>query len=116
MSRLLSRPVVLVSALAAVLACDSQPLDVGAAPGSPAKDADAFAATYAPDARFLDPIGNMVEGREAIRAQHAFLFGGPFAPSTETQVIADIRFPTGTVAIVCISTPRSPALPVCPRA
>ena len=65
-----------------------------------AKDADAFAATYAADARFFDPIGNLYPGRQGIRDAHAFLFAGPFAPSSETQVITEIRILTGTLALV----------------
>jgi uncharacterized protein (TIGR02246 family) len=68
-----------------------------------AKDADAFAATYTPDARFLAPNGDVFEGRDAIRAAHAFLFAGPFAPTTETQTIADVRFLTGTIAVVYLN-------------
>jgi uncharacterized protein (TIGR02246 family) len=130
MSRLLARSVVLVLALAAGSACETDPVDVGSGSGSDleprqavvaggtgdiqalvdaqfaawtAKDADAFAATYTADARFLDPTGNVAEGREAIRAQHAFLFAGPLAGTTETQVIADIRFLTGTIAVVYLN-------------
>jgi uncharacterized protein (TIGR02246 family) len=127
-SRLLPRSVVLVLALAAASACDTDPVDVGSgsdlepahavvAGGTAdiqalvdaqiaawaAKDADRYAATYAPDARFVNPIGAVLEGREAIRAQHAFLFAGPFAPTTETQAIADVRFLTGTIAVVSLN-------------
>lgn len=65
-----------------------------------AKDADAFAATYATDARFFDPIGNLYPGSQGIRDTHAFLFAGPFAHSSETQVITEIRILTGTLALV----------------
>jgi uncharacterized protein (TIGR02246 family) len=117
-----------VFTLAAGLACETDPVDVGSstqleasqavvAGGSPeiqrlvaaqiaawaAKDADAYAATYAADARFVTPVGGVLEGRDAIRAQHAFLFAGPFGPSTETLAIADIRFLTGTIAIVSLN-------------
>jgi uncharacterized protein (TIGR02246 family) len=68
-----------------------------------AKDADAYAATYTPDARFLAPNGNVFEGRDGIRAAHAFLFAGPFAPTTETQTIADVRFLTGSIAVVYLN-------------
>lgn len=64
------------------------------------KDATAFAATFSTDARFLGPTGQVAEGRAAIRAQHAFLFAGPFAGTTETLQIVDIRFLTGTIAVV----------------
>ena len=65
-----------------------------------AKDADAFAAVYTDDATFFDPIGQVSRNREEIRAAHAFLFGGPFAGTTETQEITAIRPLTGTIAIV----------------
>jgi uncharacterized protein (TIGR02246 family) len=68
-----------------------------------AKDADAHAATYTPDARFLDPIGNVFEGRDGIRAAHTFLFAGPLAGTTETQTVADVRFLTGTIAVVYLN-------------
>ncbi|HEX6105892.1 MAG TPA: SgcJ/EcaC family oxidoreductase [Gemmatimonadales bacterium] len=64
-----------------------------------AKDPDAFAATYAVDARFFGPIGDVYDGREGIRAAHDFLFSGPFAPSSETQVITQIGFLTGAIAV-----------------
>ena len=38
--------------------------------------------------------------RDAFRAQHAFLFAGPFAGSTQTIEVRDIQFLTGTIAIV----------------
>jgi uncharacterized protein (TIGR02246 family) len=65
-----------------------------------AKDAAAFAANYAENAEFINPAGGIVPGREAIRAQHALLFGGPFATSTLTVDARRIEFLTGTIAIV----------------
>jgi hypothetical protein len=65
-----------------------------------AKDAAAFAANYAEDAEFINPAGGIVPGRAAIRAQHALLFGGPFATSTLTVDARRIEFLTGTIAIV----------------
>jgi uncharacterized protein (TIGR02246 family) len=65
-----------------------------------AKDADAFAATYAVDARFFNPIGNLYLGRQGIRDAHALLYAGPFAASSETQGITEVRLLTGTLAVV----------------
>ena len=65
-----------------------------------AKDATAYAALYATDVELVSPPGGLLSGREAVRAQHVFLFNGPFAGSTQTIAIRDIRFLTGTIAIV----------------
>lgn len=65
-----------------------------------AKDASAYTAPYATDVHVINPLGALSIGRDALRAQHAFLFGGPFAGSTQTIDVRDIRFLTGTIAIV----------------
>jgi uncharacterized protein (TIGR02246 family) len=65
-----------------------------------AKDAAAYAAPYAVDIQIVSPVGSLLVGREAVRAQHAFLFSGPFAGSTQTIEVRDIQFLTGTIAIV----------------
>jgi uncharacterized protein (TIGR02246 family) len=65
-----------------------------------AKDAAAYAAPYAVDLQFINPLGALISGRDAFRAQHVFLFNGPFAGSTLTLVVRDIQFLTGTIAIV----------------
>ena len=65
-----------------------------------AKDASAYAAPYAADVQAVSPRGDLLTGREAFRAQHVFLFGGPFAGSTQTIEVRDIQFLTGTIAIV----------------
>jgi uncharacterized protein (TIGR02246 family) len=65
-----------------------------------AKNAAAYAATFAEDAEFISPVGGILSGRAAIQAQHAFLFGGPFAPSTSTNTVRRVQFLTGTIAIV----------------
>jgi uncharacterized protein (TIGR02246 family) len=121
---------VLTFAAAAVLACDNEPLNVESRTASSAlapqfssakaeqdiqalvdaqfaawsaKDAAAHAATYEIDAKFFDPAGAVHEGRAAIFAAHAFLFGAFFAGTTETQVITGVRFLTGTIAIVYLN-------------
>jgi uncharacterized protein (TIGR02246 family) len=65
-----------------------------------AKDAAAYAAPYAADVQAVSPRGDLLAGRDAFRAQHVFLFGGPFAGSTQTIEVRDIQFLTGTIAIV----------------
>jgi len=65
-----------------------------------AKDAAAYAAAYAEDVQTISPLGALLTGRDAFRAQHVFLFNGPFAGSTQTIEVRDIRFLTGTIAIV----------------
>jgi uncharacterized protein (TIGR02246 family) len=65
-----------------------------------AKDAAAYAAAFAADVRFINPVGVLVSGRDAFRALHVFLFNGPFAGSTLNLAVRDIQFLTGTVAIV----------------
>jgi uncharacterized protein (TIGR02246 family) len=65
-----------------------------------AKDAAAYAAPYAADVQAVSPRGDLIAGRDAFRAQHVFLFGGPFAGSTQTIAVRDIQFLTGTIAIV----------------
>jgi len=65
-----------------------------------AKDAAAYAAPYAADVQAVSPRGDLLAGRDVFRAQHVFLFGGPFAGSTQTIAVRDIHFLTGTIAIV----------------
>ena len=128
MSRVTARALSLIVFAATFLACDNEPLSEGiarsgAAPQAAvvndadgiqavfdaetaawtAKDAAAFAANYAEDAQFYSPLGALLNGRAAIRAQHAFLFAGPFAGSTQTLSIIDVEFLTGTIAIVHVS-------------
>lgn len=65
-----------------------------------AKDASAYAEPYAADVQAVSPRGDLLAGRDVFRAQHVFLFGGPFAGSTQTIDVRDVRFLTGTIAIV----------------
>jgi len=65
-----------------------------------AKDASAYAAPYAENLQFVGPTGGLLSGRDAFRAQHVFLFNGPFAGSTQTIDVRDIQFLKGTIAIV----------------
>lgn len=65
-----------------------------------AKDATAYAASYHPDVDFVNPVGGVVVGREAVRAQHVFLFTTLFAGSTSEMVVRRLEFLTGTLAQV----------------
>ena len=65
-----------------------------------AKDAAAYAAIYSEDTEIINPIGGNLSGREEFRQQHAFLFNGPFAGSTQTITVRRIQFLTGTIALV----------------
>jgi uncharacterized protein (TIGR02246 family) len=64
------------------------------------KDPGTYASAFATDVQFINPTGALVIGREAFRTAHVFLFNGPFAGSTLTLAVRDIKFLTGTVAIV----------------
>lgn len=52
-----------------------------------AGDAAAYARNYTVNGELVNPIGGVLDGREAIRAQHEFLFNGPFAGSTSTSEV-----------------------------
>lgn len=51
-------------------------------------------------AEFVNPVGGIIAGREAIQAQHAFLFSGPFAASTQASEIRRTVFLAGGVRMV----------------
>jgi uncharacterized protein (TIGR02246 family) len=63
-------------------------------------DGHAYAANYAEDAEFINPLGGILSGRQAIAATHVFLFNGPFAGSVQTGEVRRIIPLTGTLAIV----------------
>ena len=65
-----------------------------------AKDPVAYASAFAPDVRFINPVGVLFFGRDAYRGVHVFLFNGPFAGSTLALAVREIQFLTGTIAIV----------------
>jgi uncharacterized protein (TIGR02246 family) len=52
-----------------------------------AGDATAYARNYTVNGELVNPLGGILDGREAIRAQHEFLFNGPFAGSTSTSEV-----------------------------
>jgi uncharacterized protein (TIGR02246 family) len=63
-------------------------------------DGNAYGANYAEDAEFINPLGGVLSGRQAIAAQHVFLFNGPFAGSVQNVQVRRIAPLTGTLAIV----------------
>jgi uncharacterized protein (TIGR02246 family) len=63
-------------------------------------DGNAYGANYAEDAEFINPLGGVLSGRQAIAATHVFLFNGPFAGSVQTNQVRRIAPLTGTLAIV----------------
>ena len=65
-----------------------------------AKDAAAYAAPYTQDVQVVSPVGTLLSGRAAFQAQHAFLFSGPFAGSTQAIDVRAVLFLTGTIALV----------------
>jgi uncharacterized protein (TIGR02246 family) len=70
-----------------------------------AKDATAYAATYATNAELVNPVGGILVGREGIRTAHAFLFNpvnGPFRASTQTLQLRRLTFLTGSLALVAL--------------
>src|SRR5918994_1718340 len=50
-------------------------------------DATAYARNYTVNGELVNPLGGILDGREAIRTQHEFLFDGPFAGSTSTSEV-----------------------------
>jgi uncharacterized protein (TIGR02246 family) len=67
-------------------------------------DGQAYAANYAEDADFINPLGGILSGRQAIAATHVFLFNGPFAGSVQTGQVRRIVPLTGTLAIVDLNS------------
>jgi uncharacterized protein (TIGR02246 family) len=68
-----------------------------------AMDGDAYASHYSEDMDFVNPLGAMVSGREAMASVHTFLFNpvnGPFRGSTQVASIRRIVPLTGSIAIV----------------
>jgi uncharacterized protein (TIGR02246 family) len=65
-----------------------------------AKDAAAYARNYTVNGELVSPLGDILEGREAIRAQHEFLFGGPFAGSTSISEVRRTVFLAGDVRML----------------
>jgi uncharacterized protein (TIGR02246 family) len=65
-----------------------------------AKDVSAMVAHYTLDVDWVNPLGGILSGREEIRAVHEFLFGGPFAGSTQTGTVRRMVALTGNSMVV----------------
>jgi uncharacterized protein (TIGR02246 family) len=65
-----------------------------------AKDLSAMVAHYTEDVDWVNPLGGTFSGREAIRAVHETLWGGPFAGSTQTATVRRAVSLTGTIMLV----------------
>jgi uncharacterized protein (TIGR02246 family) len=65
-----------------------------------AMDAPAFAAVYAVDADFVNPLGLVTQGRAAIQTVHTFLFNTLFKDSQQTWEIRRLVALTGNLALV----------------
>jgi uncharacterized protein (TIGR02246 family) len=65
-----------------------------------AGDSAAIAATFAPDGRLVDPLGDEWDGREAISAAYQEYFGGLLAGTTTEIVIASVRELAPGLAVV----------------
>jgi uncharacterized protein (TIGR02246 family) len=63
-------------------------------------DAKAWAASFSPDAEYVDVAGGVLEGRHRIEAYHAQLLGGMLHGSHLTQNLIKIRFLRPEVAVV----------------
>jgi len=72
-----------------------------------AMDAQAYAATYAVDADFVNPLGAVVPGRAAIQAVHTFLFGSLFKDSQQAWEIRRLVALTGNQALVDLNVELS---------
>ena len=69
-----------------------------------AGSATGIAALFVDDAEFVNGRGQIAVGTEAIRAQHAGLFAGPFAGSHLQSTVRRVTFLSGTSAVVDADT------------
>jgi len=67
-------------------------------------DAAAYARNYAVDADFVNPLGGLVPGRQAIQDIHIFLFGGAFRGSSQKAEVRRLVPLTGTLVLVDLNT------------
>jgi uncharacterized protein (TIGR02246 family) len=67
-------------------------------------DASKLSALYTEDAEFINILGTILPGAAAIRAQHVFLFAGPFRGSRSASTVRRVTFLTGTTALVDTDT------------
>lgn len=67
-------------------------------------DASKLSSLYTDDAEFINIVGTVLPGAAAIRAQHVFLFTGPFRGSHSASTVRRVTFLTGTTALVDTDT------------
>ena len=68
-----------------------------------AHDGVAYGETYTVDAEVVNPRGGLLLGRTGIADAHVILFNpmfGPFRGSTSTWAVREVKFITGTTALV----------------
>lgn len=65
-----------------------------------AGDAAAFAATFSPDADFVNIRGDFFHGRPGIQAQHAAIFAGPFRTSHLTITVQQFVQLSPTIGVL----------------
>lgn len=70
-------------------------------------DASAFASDFTPDATFVTVRGDLVQGREGIEANHAFIFNGPYKGSKLHETLDVWRPLAPKVAVAHISVELS---------
>jgi uncharacterized protein (TIGR02246 family) len=79
-----------------------------------AGDAAGLAATFAEDAEFINAMGRLFVGADAIRAQHAITLAGQFRGSHTEGHIRRITFLSGTAAVVDVDNDLTRYEPVAP--
>ena len=79
-----------------------------------AGDAAGLAATFVEDAEFINAMGRLFVGAEAIRAQHAITLAGQFKGSYTEGHIRRITFLSGTAAVVDVDNDLTRYEPVAP--
>jgi uncharacterized protein (TIGR02246 family) len=80
-----------------------------------AGDATGLAATFVDDAEFINAMGRLFQGADAIRAQHAITLAGQFLGTHTEGHIRRITFLSGTAAVLDVDNfltrPASTTLP-----
>ena len=79
-----------------------------------AGDAAGLAATFVEDAEFINAMGRLFVGAEAIRAQHAITLAAQFKGSHTEGHIRRITFLSGTAAVVDVDNDLTRYEPVAP--
>jgi uncharacterized protein (TIGR02246 family) len=79
-----------------------------------AGDAAGLAATFVEDAEFINAMGRLFVGADAIRAQHAITLAGQFRGSHTEGHIRRITFLSGTAAVVDVDNDLTRYEPIAP--